>query len=450
MNILLIYPTSLDEAGRPKKYQKAFLPPLSLAVLARLIPERHSVKVVNDIVETIDFSADYDLVAITAMTTHIPRAYQIADQFRELGVSVVIGGVHVSMLPDEASNHADAVMVGEAEILWPEILQDAENNRLRKIYRQDELFEMTEAVIPKWDAMNMGIYPRRLGSKWPMMPIFTTRGCPYNCKFCAVTKFAGNCFRVRSIAAVQSEIQASQARELFFVDDNIGGHADYSRELFQMVKKEKVRWMSQISTRVLNTPDIIDLAAESGCFYFFVGVESLNKKSLNSVNKGFNNVDAYEELVARMKRAGVVPFLSFMFGFDDDLEDQFELTMDFVRRNKIGFAAFWILTPLPGTDFYHEIKQAARIENSDWSLYDGTQALFRPVCGTRESLQRKYWKTYKEMYRLPNLVRNIVWNTRASRAPVSELFRNLLYQPIFRSKVAIHEHPFSGGILRCQ
>ncbi len=174
MNILLVYPTKLDENGKPVKYKRGHIPPLSLAILDSLTPRNNNVEVVNDVVEEIKFSDSYDLVAITGMTAQIKRAYQIADRFRNLGTRVIIGGMHATVLPEEVMEHADAVVVGEVENLWEQILDDLENNKLQKVYQDSSLSDLDRLVIPKWNNMNMSIYPKLIGKKLPMMPIFTT------------------------------------------------------------------------------------------------------------------------------------------------------------------------------------------------------------------------------------------------------------------------------------
>ena len=424
MHILLIYPSHLERNCSVVKYRKALLPPLSLAFLAALVPLKHKVSVVNDLVEQIDFEGAYDLVGITAMTMQAPRAYQIADQFRKREIPVVMGGIHASMLPEEASQHADAVVIGEAEEIWQQVVEDAEKNNLKKYYKQDNHSALDKTVMPRWDAMNLGIYPRRFGSSRPMMPLYTTRGCPYGCKFCAASKFYGRSFRTRPIEVVQKEIQGTRAKELFLVDDNIGAREDYTRELFRMVRKQNVRWMSQISTKVLQNPDLLELAAASGCFYLFIGMESLNRKNLLSINKGFNDITVYEELIGRTKKAGIVPILSFMFGFDvdEDISDQFRITVEFLRRNQVGFITFYILTPSPGTVLYQELAADNRIKEKDWSCYDGTHAIFNPGGQSQVLLENEYWKTYYDG-RLASLHEK---KTTVLRNPVSENLSSLM------------------------
>jgi radical SAM superfamily enzyme YgiQ (UPF0313 family) len=209
---------------------------------------------------------------------------------------------------------------------------------------------------------------------------------------------------------------------------------------------KRLQWFGQISTNALKNPDLIDLAAKAGCKALFIGVESLSTASLKTVNKHFNKVEEYAELIARVKKAGILPFLSFVFGFDGDTPDQFDLTLRFLKRNRVGYAVLWLLTPLPGTDLFAELKRDGRIETEDWSQYDLTHVVFRPKNFDGATLAQEYWATFRSMYSWGSVVRNTYYNTSCSRSPISELSRNLFYQFYFRSKVRSCDHPFSGGI----
>lgn len=442
MRILLVNPSRLDGQQGVIKYRRGFLPPLSLALLDALTPDCHSVRVVNDIAENLNFDDEYDLVAISAMTTQAGRAYQIADAFRARGSKVVIGGMHATVLPSEVKEHANAVVIGEAENVWGQVLDDCQQHALREFYRDPDLPDLQEQVAPRWDHMNMNVYPRRPGTRLPIMPVFTTRGCPLGCKFCSVTKFFGRSYRMRPVSHVIQDLDAVDTKDYFFVDDNIACAPDYSRDLFKALEKKNIHWFGQISTTVLRNPDLLDLAARSGCSYLFVGVESLSRANLDTANKRFNKVEQYSELIQRMKRAGIVPFLSFIFGFDEDTPEQFQLTLDFLRRNRVGFASFHILTPLPGTDMYAD----GRIEIRNWSFYDTAHPVFRPKNFSTEQLVDCYWRAYQKLYSHLNIARNVYYNVRSSRSPVSELLRSRFYQIYYRAKVYSCDHPFSGGI----
>ena len=449
MRILLINPSRLSRQGQVLKYRKAVTLPLSLAVLDALTPGKHDVRVVNDIVEEVDFSDRYDLVAITAMTTQIARAYQIADAFRRRNIPVVIGGIHATALPEEAQQHADAVVVGEAENVWSEVLVDCERKSLKPYYHDPTFPDLSELVIPRWDHMNMGVHLKPPGFALPQIPIFATRGCPLGCKFCAVTKFFGKTYRTKPVAHVLKELDAVNSKDFFFVDDNIAFDPDYARELFRaLATRKRIHWLGQISTQVLRNPDVIELAGKAGCAHMFVGVDSLNSASLAAVaaNKRFGKEDQCEELIKRLKHAGIVPYLSFIFGFDKDTPDQFDVILQFLRRNRVGFAFFWLLTPFPGTDLFASMQSQGRLLTADWSLYDAAHLLFETKNFDKAEFVDGYWRAYRQLYTLPNMFRGACYNAAFSQNPLREFLNNAWTLLYHRMKVRSREGPLCGGI----
>jgi radical SAM superfamily enzyme YgiQ (UPF0313 family) len=448
MNILLIYPAKLDKHGKPVKYKKAFVPPLSLAILNSLTPAEHKVRVINDIVEDLNLSDRFDLVGITAMTSQAERAYQIADRFRASGTTVIIGGIHASILPHEAKQHADAVVMGEAENIWEQVLTDADSDRLKDFYQDSSVPDLREPVIPKWDGMNLDIYPKPIGYKLPMMPIFTTRGCPFGCKFCSVTKYFGKAHRVKPISHVIREIESVNAEKFFFVDDNIVFNVDYSRELFKAVARKNIRWFSQASTTMLKNPDLIDLAGKSGCAGLILGIESIDGKNLRSVGKSFNKCEEYEELFSRLSRAGIKPFPSIIFGFDNDDQRVFRETLSFLMKAKVSQATFFILTPLPGTALFDKMNREGRILYDNWSRYDLNNVVFQPKKLSPGELQNNYWQTYREFYSLKNIARRVLGTVTISSDVLRAIAHGLFYGLYFRRTVYSFEHPFSGGVGR--
>ncbi len=449
MKILFINPTRLDENGSPVQYKQAFTTPLFFAVFNGLTPGNHEKIFINDIVEKIDFDQEYDIVAITVMTVQADRAYQIADIFREKGTTVILGGVHPTVLPEDAKKHADSVVVGEAENLWHAILEDYENNSLKDFYKDTSFPSLDTVPISSYENINLDIYTRNPGKKMPPLPLYATRGCPYGCKFCSVTKIFGKSYRMKPVEHVIKEIEELQklgVTDIFLVDDNIAFKPEYSRKLFKALKKTGINWLSQISTTVLKNPDLIELAADSGCFALFVGIESINSDSLVFAQKGFNKTDEYITLFNKLNDAGIMPLYSFIFGFDTDTPEQFQATLDYLEKNKIYYPIFWLMTPLPGSELYDELKEEGRInENKTWSEFGATSVVFKPKNFTEHELTDYYWETYQKFYSYKKIIPHSINGFKKNKNSFKTFMNNLLYQSFFAFKVKGRDHPYSGG-----
>lgn len=453
MKILLIYPTTLNN-NRPEKFRKAYLPTLNMAILDKLTNmanPNHDVKIINDVVEPIDFNADCDLVGITALTAQAARAYQIADSFRKRGKTVVMGGIHPSMRPDEALMHADSIVVGEAENVWAELISDAEKGKIEQVYQDNDYPDLGTLIVPRWDNINLSIYRRSFGRKYPRMPIFTTRGCVHDCKYCSVTKYFGRSYRYKPIANVLEEINQTDAETYFFTDDNIICNSDYSASLFKALKYSTngIRWLSQCSTFILQKPHLIDLAGQAGCRSMIFGVESINKDNLKQMKKSFNDPEKFVELHRRCLESGIQPIFSIIFGLDHDLISNMWDTLNYLKKHKIWNAVFWILTPLPGTDLFDEMAREGRIIHSDWSKYDLNHVVFHPINYSANDLYQNFWKLYKSFFSLSNIYKKLC-DKHSPDNYFKYYIRYLLNQYYSRKQVHSHSHPYSMGISKIQ
>ena len=429
MRLWLIVPAT--RAGIRKR-RKALIPPLGLAMVAALTPPDVEVSLTDENVSVIDFQNETDLVGITTLTVTAQRAYEIADIFRAKGVKVVLGGVHASFLPGEASQHADAVVIGEAEGVWPRVIEDFKANKLQKIYKQSERPDLVDLPLPRRDLFAKGAYYVR-------HTISTTRGCPYFCAFCTVTSFFGHTYRCRPLEEVLKEIKTFKGRKLVvFVDDNIVGNPNFAKELFRALIRYKIKWVAQASVTVARDDELLKLAAASGCISLFIGFESISPANLAAVGKKINAVDDYQNVIRKIHSHGIAIHGFFIFGFDEDDKDVFTHTVNFARKARLESAQFDFLTPYPGTAVCEYLDKAGRIATKDWSRY-GYGLVFEPKSMSPEALIEGHDWAWKEFYSLPSIWQRL----RVSRRhPWIFWIVNLYYRAHLRGKSrAKREHP---------
>lgn len=453
MQIEFIYPTR-DRLSRSSnavnsKKRKALFPPLNLCVLAALTPPDVEVSLTDENNSTIDFEKPVDLVAITSMSCTAPRMYAIADAFRRRGVPVVLGGSHVSVLPDEAAEHADAVVVGEADDMWRDVVEDARAGSLRRVYRSSVLPSMQNLPIPRRDIL------KRDGYYFPNT-VQTSRGCPFRCSFCSVPLYSGNRYRFRPIDDVVKEISLLEGTNIIgFTDDNIMGDRQRAKELFRALKPLKILWGGQIDMMAAEDDEILHLAHESGCRGVFVGIESISRQSVLEANKGFNHPEKYLQTIRRIHRHGIRILGSFVFGFDHDDEDVFDRTVDFAIKAKLELAQFSILTPLPGTPLYHKLEAEGRLLTKDWWSYSLGEVVFKPAKMSPEALKQGQIRAWKRFYKVKSIVSRtlhlggwfpaiFVANTVFGGINLASVDKKLAlvrrYWEIFDSKVVKREH----------
>ncbi len=409
MEICLINPEASLYRNPSKHLPKPLFPPLGLMTVAALTPEKHNVTIIDESAGSVDFSIHPDLIGLTAMTAGAPRAYQIADRFSAQGVPTVMGGMHASALPQEALQHVDAVVVGEAEELWPQVLADFEQGQLQPVYRHEYYPDATTIPPARRDVVDINKYI----AKYTLQ---ATRGCPFACSFCTVSNFFGRTYRTRPVENVVAEAAALRGKPLILVDDNIMGCPGYAEMLFERLADLKTTFLTQASTTMLKRPELITKAAKAGCRALFVGMESIFPEQLAKIGKKFNVVDKYKELVQRLHDNGIAVIGSFMFGLDGDDPDVFERTAEFAEAAQIDIGQFSILTPLPGTKFYEQMHRERRLFERDWSKYGGSHVTFRPQGMSIEKLEAGFEWIYQHFYSWHSIVKRtarrlepIVW-----------------------------------------
>ncbi len=401
--VLLIYPRQRDvymSSDTPYPF-----PMVGLTLLATFFPPQYEVKIVNEFLEEIDFGEEVDLVGITILTALAPRAYEVADRFRERGVTVLVGGVHATFMPEEAKHHADAVVLGEAELVMPELIADLEGGVLKPFYRAERLHTLQDLPLPRRGLLGRGYSPF-------FKVIETTRGCPNRCEFCAVPVIAGRRYRTRPLSDIERELRAVVERKheyVFIVDDNVIAQRTHAVGLFELLKGFNVRWMGFATIDIAKDDALLKLARESGCISLFIGFESLDKENLQGPKRKFQGVEDLQDLIKRIHDHGIGIQGSFIFGFDHDDLGVFERTVEFIHRNMIELPNFSVLTPYPGTPLWERLDQEGKIFDRDWSHYDMSRVVFVPRTMTPDQLQEGY-----------------LWAQKYSCAPRSILKRLLL------------------------
>lgn len=377
-------------------------PSLSLAAIAAVTPPEWDVALCDDHSEHIDFDADADLIALTAMTPQAPRAYEIAAGFKKRGKSVVMGGFHASNMPDEALAHVDAVVVGEGELVWPRLLADFTLGLLKHIYKPDVLINMDDIPFARREIFR--------GKGYLLTnTIQTTRGCPFDCEFCSVTAFYGRNYRKRQVDQVLTELQQLRKANsfVFFVDDNIVADRRYALSLFQGMKGMGFKWLSHAPIDFAGDRELMRAAGESGCLGMFVGFESLNQESLSAMGKVTNRAQTFMADALAFRDNGIGILGSFVLGYDGDTPEIFPKLLRFCEQAQLEAAIFPLLTPYPGTKVRRRLEAEGRIISNDWRDYDMEHINFEPRGMTIRQLQEGYDWLNSSFYSFASMYRRL-------------------------------------------
>jgi radical SAM superfamily enzyme YgiQ (UPF0313 family) len=409
-------------------------PSLSCAALAAVTPPEWEVAFADENIEELDFAANADLVAITAMTPQAPRAYEIAAMFRSRGIGVVMGGFHASSLPEEAALHVDSVVAGEGETVWPKLLRDFERGELKSVYRPDGPCVM-EDLPPGRREIFQG--KRYLFTN----TLQTTRGCPHGCEFCSVTAFYGGRYRKRPVDAVMAELEILRKKNsfAFFVDDNLVADRKYATALFDRMRGMGFKWLSHAPISFARDRELMKAASESGCIGMFVGFESLREETLAAIGKTTNRAADYMEEAQVFRDHGIGILGSFVLGCDGDTPAVFEDTFRFCESARLEGAIFPILTPYPGTAVRARLQAEGRITSNDWRDYDMGHVTFIPNGMSARELQEGHELLNRSFYSLGSMYRRLFKAHRSVQvfAPMNIGFRSAIRR-VARMKRSSH------------
>ena len=376
--------------------------PLNLIMVATLVGKLFDVTFIDErlgdkVPE--DFSG-FDVVAITSRTLNASKAYKIADNALRQGRTVILGGVHPTMLHEEASSHCTSVVYGEIESIWTELATDVLKGTMQSVYRAKELKPMSAMLHPDFSYALSSKNAKKYSTR---IPVLATKGCPVGCNFCTTPTVYGKSYRYRELDLVLDEMRYHQQRlgkknvNFSFMDDNISFRPKYFMTLLEEMAKLGVHWNANISMNFLDKPEVAALAGRSGCDLLSIGFESLNPETIKSVQKGSNRLGSYEQVVSNLHNNGIAIQGYFMFGFDNDTEESFQLTYDFIMKNRIEFPVFSLVTPFPGTPYFDEMKP--RIRHFDWDKYDTYHFMFEPNKMKGDKLLENFVKLQREVYK---------------------------------------------------
>jgi len=366
-----------------------------------LVDERLGDRVPEDL-------SSYDVVAITSRTLNASKAYSIAENARLQGKIVILGGVHPTMQAEEAMMFATSVVYGEIESVWEELALDLFRGTMKPVYRSEQLRQMNYMQPPDF---SYAMQSRHSGKYSSRIPILATKGCPVGCNFCTTPTIYGKNYRYREVDIVLDEMRHHQQRlgkenvHFSFMDDNISFRPGYFTELLERMGRTGVRWNANISMNFLHKPEVAELAAWSGCDLMSIGFESLNPETLKSVHKGSNRLENYESVVRNLQLNGIAIQGYFMFGFDNESEESFQLTYDFIMNSRIEFPVFSLVTPFPGTPYFEEMKP--RLRHFEWDKYDTYHYMFEPRGMNGEKLLENFVKLQKEVYKGRSILRRM-------------------------------------------
>jgi len=435
--LILINPLNPERSGfaidRSSRY-----PPLGLAIVAALTPKDWYIRIIDENFQQFRYR-EADLVAITSFTSTAPRAYEIASVYREKGIPTILGGIHASMMPEEALKYVDTIVTGEAESAWPRLIEDFLAGKLQQRYT-GELLDLKHQPLPRHDLF----HPAYIFSS-----VQTSRGCPFNCDFCTVTAFNGSHFRERPIDDVIEEMEMIPNQNLFLVDDNICGYGKRSRERAITLFKEMIsrnlqkRWFSQASLNFGDDDELLHYAAKSGCRLIAIGIEVETEAGLSEFNKQLNltkGVENFEKIFRKIQKHGISVLGNFIFGLDSDKPEDLKHRMRYILKSRIDAAQISILTPMPGTQVYNKMAREKRLgfKNfpDDWKYYHGGDVVYYPknmmpskLSGIfTESISRIYkkrillWKLFRTFFKTHRLGASL-WAFMSNSH-----YRNMLYE----------------------
>lgn len=410
MKIVLISPKGPLYRFKGGLFKKSLrYQPLTLTTLSAYIPEELDVELelIDEGIQVIPANLDADLVAMTVITGTSRRAYELSEIFRKRNIPVVLGGPHVTLVPDEAQQYADTICIGYAEESWPQLLRDFKNGCMQKIYRQHSGMVLGRTAFPKRELMDK--------RKFLTQAVFeATRSCMHDCEFCVAPAAWGRKQYQRPIDWVIEDIKRVGQKKIIFIDLNIISDKKYAKELFRQLIPLNIQWFGLSTVLIAHDEELKELLARSGCKGLLLGLETVSENSLKDAKKRFNESVGYKDVISDLHHLGISIQGCFVFGLDHDTSDVFDATVEFAIDSGIDLPRFAILTPFPGTPVYKSMMAQGRILTHDWELYDGQNVVFQPKNMSVKELAEGHEEAWKKVYRWSAIAKRL-WNAKNFR-----------------------------------
>ncbi|OIP00183.1 MAG: B12-binding domain-containing radical SAM protein [Bacteroidetes bacterium CG2_30_33_31] len=432
--ILFIQPTQYAESGKLCKQKKINLPGLAFPLLAAYTPANWQVELLIEVVDEIDFDAQADIVAIGTMGHATFRGLEIAAEFKKRGKIVVMGGYMASIAYQEAMKYVDSVVIGDAEISYPKMLKDfEETGRVKKLYNFP-IHELKNLPIPRYDLLTQ----KKIGL---MLPVQAGRGCTFTCSFCSIACLYEGKYLFRPVDEVINDIKEVKRlgfKRFYLIDDNIVSNPKYLKELCQKITPLKMKWASQCAIHLAKNAELLKIVRESGCDLMSFGVESINQQAINSLDKPWLKAVDHEQNIKILAESGITVSTEMIVGTDFDTEESIRETFDFIYRNRIPIPRFYILTPIPGTALYNDLKQQGRMLTDDLRQFDGTRCVHIPKKIEPEKLTEMYWWLNNQVFSIKSIFHRVLFNKLLWRNPSMLLFSiaiNFHYRHYVKRKI---------------
>ena len=432
--LLLIQPSPYEKEGKVIKKKKLYFTGLALPLLAALTPDDWETELIYEVIEDVPFDTDADLIGVSTMGHGVIRSIDIAKEYRRRGKTVILGGYMASIMPEEAVKYCDSLIIGDAELVWQQMLSDFENGELKKTYEKPLEGNWYSTPSPRFDLLE----GKNLGD---FLPVQAGRGCPNSCSFCSVSCLYRGRYVKRPLPEVIRDIEQIKSlgyKKILLLDDNIFSDRKYLDSLLDTLIKLDISWMSQCEITIGKDDELLEKLQKSGCTTLSFGLESISRESLISMDKGWAVPDEYDSLIQNIRNHGIDVSTEMVVGGEGDTLESIRMTKDFIERNKISVPRFYILTPFPGTRFFDQIKKEGRLVNHDIYSYDGTSAVYRPRNMTPDELTQAYWELYSELFTIKSIIKRTIFRKEMLRTPARCIFNmgvNLYYREQIKRRI---------------